>query len=169
VGRGVAEAGKRVLTGVSPKVRNAASDLIAKFESLGIEPVGAAIGRKGMLGRMGAGLEQMVCRSISCKNKLKRLSFSWMSALQSISSKMGQVRTPNEAGAALKASVEAAEKRIRDGFSKKYDEVFDEIGADTLVTEMPVNTILQPFLKANCRASSRCSACGSDIGISQKI
>jgi hypothetical protein len=60
VGRGVAEAGKRVLTGVSPKVRNAASDLIAKFESLGIEPVGAAIGRKGMLGRMGAGLEQMV-------------------------------------------------------------------------------------------------------------
>jgi hypothetical protein len=61
---------------------------------------------------------------------------------------MGQIRTVNEAGAALKASVEAAEKRIRDGFSKKYDEVFEEIGADTLVTEMTsVNAALQPVLR----------------------
>jgi tetratricopeptide (TPR) repeat protein len=148
VGRGVAEAGKRVLTGVSPKVRNAASDLIAKFESLGIEPVSAAIGRKGMLGRMGAGFEQMATAGPIMQKQAERVVVQLDSALQSISSRMGQIRTVNEAGAALKASVEAAEKRIRDGFSKKYDEVFEEIGADTVVTEMTsVNAALQPVLR----------------------
>jgi hypothetical protein len=147
-GRMLAEGGKRVLTGVSPTVRNAASDLIAKFESLGIEPVGAAIGRKGMLGRAGAGLEQRMAAAPIMQKQAEKVVVQLDDALRGIASKMGQVRTPNEAGAAVKASVEAAEKRVRDGFSKKYDEVFDEIGADTLVTDMSsVNTVLQPFLK----------------------
>lgn len=147
-GRMLAEAGKRALTGVSPTVRNAASDLIAKFESLGIEPVGAAVGRKGMLGRMGAGLEQRMAAAPIMQKQAERVIVQLDSALQSISSKMGQIRTVNEAGAAIKASVEAAEKRIRDNFSKKYDEVFDEIGADTPVTEMSsVQGALQPYLK----------------------
>jgi len=147
-GRMLAEAGKRALTGVSPTVRNAASDLIAKFESLGIEPPGAAIGRKGIIGRMGAGLEQRMAAAPIMQKQAEKVIVQLDSALQRISSKMGQVRTPNEAGAALKSSVEAAEKRIRDGFSKKYDEVFDEIGADIPVTDMSsVDTVLQPFLK----------------------
>jgi len=147
-GRMLAEAGKRVLTGVSPTVRNAASDLIAKFESLGIEPVSAAIGRKGMLGRMGAGLEQRMAAAPIMQKQAEKVVVQLNDALRGIASKMGQVRTPNEAGAALKSSVEAAEKRIRDGFSKKYDEVFDEIGADTVVTEMTsVNAALQPVLR----------------------
>jgi hypothetical protein len=169
VGRGVAEAGKRALTGVSPKVRNAASDLIAKFESLGIEPVGAAIGRTGMLGRMFAGLEQMVGADHIMRRQAEKVIVQLNSALQSISSKMGQVRTPNEAGAALKSSVEAAEKRIRDGFSKKYDEVFDEIGADTLVTEMPsVNTILQPFLKEIAELPADAQPAGQILALVKK-
>lgn len=147
-GRMLAEGGKRVLTGVSPTVRNAASDLIAKFESLGIEPVGAAIGRKGMLGRMGAGLEQMASAGPIMQKQAERVVAQLDYALRGIASKMGQVQTPNEIGAGIKASVEAAEKRIRDAFSKKYNEVFDEIGADTIVTDMSsVNTVLQPFLK----------------------
>jgi hypothetical protein len=148
VGRGAAEVGKRVLTGVSPTVRNATSDLIAKFESLGIEPVAAAVGRKGVLGRTGAGLEQRMAAGPIMQRQAEKVVVQLDDALRAIASKMGQVRTPNEAGAAVKASVEVAEKRVRDGFSKKYDEVFNEIGADTPVTEMPsVNTILQPFLK----------------------
>tara|TARA_R110002126_G_scaffold206136_1_gene353388 strand:+ start:1264 stop:3621 length:2358 start_codon:yes stop_codon:yes gene_type:complete len=144
----IAEAGKRALTGVSPTVRNAASRLIEKFESLGIEPVSAAVGRKGMLGRMGAGLEQRMAAAPIMQKQAERVIVQLDSALQSISSKMGQIRTVNEAGAALKKSVGAAEKRIRDGFSKKYDEVFDEIGADTVVTEMTsVNAALQPVLR----------------------
>ena len=144
----IAEAGKRVLTGVSPTVRNAASDLIAKFESLGIEPVGAAVGRKGILGRMGAGLEQRMAAAPIMQKQAERVVVQLDSALQNISSRMGQIRTVNEAGAALKKSVDAAEKRIRDGFSKKYDEVFEEIGADTVVTEMTsVNAALQPVLR----------------------
>jgi len=144
----LAEGGKRVLTGVSPTVRNTASDLIAKFESLGIEPVGAAISRKGMLGRVGAGLEQRMAAGPIVQKQAERVLVQLDYALRGIASKMGQVRTPNEAGAAVKASVEAAEKRIRDAFSKKYNEVFDEIGADTIVTDMSsVNTVLQPFLK----------------------
>ena len=144
----IAEAGKRVLTGVSPTVRNAASRLIEKFESLGIEPVSAAIGRKGMLGRMGAGFEQMATAGPILQKQAERVIVQLDSALQSISSRMGQIRSPNEAGAALKKSVESAEKRIRDGFSKKYDEVFEEIGADTVVTEMTsVNAALQPVLR----------------------
>ena len=147
-GRMLAEGGKRVLTGVSPTARNAASDLIAKFESLGIEPVGAAIGRKGMLGRTGAGLEQMASAGPIMQKQAERVIVQLDYALRGIASKMGQVQTPNEIGAGIKASVEAAEKRVRDGFSKKYDEVFDEIGADTLVADMSsVNTVLQPFLK----------------------
>ena len=144
----IAEAGKRVLTGVSPTVRNAASRLIEKFESLGIEPVSAAIGRKGMLGRMGAGFEQMATAGPILQKQAERVVVQLDSALQNISSRMGQIRTVNEAGAALKKSVDAAEKRIRDGFSKKYDEVFEEIGADTVVTEMTsVNAALQPVLR----------------------
>jgi tetratricopeptide (TPR) repeat protein len=144
----IAEAGKRALTGVSPTVRNAASRLIEKFESLGIEPVSAAIGRKGMLGRMGAGFEQMATAGPILQKQAERVVVQLDSALQNISSRMGQIRTVNEAGAALKKSVDAAEKRIRDGFSKKYDEVFDEIGADTVVTEMTsVNAALQPVLR----------------------
>jgi tetratricopeptide (TPR) repeat protein len=113
----IAEAGKRALTGVSPTVRNAASRLIEKFESLGIEPVGAAIGRKGVLGRMGAGLEQRMAAAPIMQKQAEKV-------------------------------VVQAEKRIRDGFSKKYDEVFDEIGADTVVTEMTsVNAALQPVLR----------------------
>ena len=147
-GQWIAEGGKRILTGVSPKVRNAASDLIAKFESLGIEPVSAAIGRKGIMGRTGAGLEQMTAAGPIMQKQAEKVIVQLDDALRNIASKMGQVRTPNEAGAALKESVEAAEKRIRDGFSKKYDEVFEEIGADTLVTDMSsVNAALQPFLK----------------------
>lgn len=147
-GRMLAEGGKRVLTGVSPTVRNAASDLIAKFESLGIEPVSAAIGREGMLGRIGAGLEQMASAGPIMQKQAERVVAQLDDALRGIASKMGQVRTPNEAGAAVKASVEAAEKRVKEGFHKKYDEVFDEIGADTLVTDMSsVDTVLQPFLK----------------------
>jgi len=144
----IAEAGKRALTGVSPTVRNAASRLIEKFESLGIEPVSAAIGRKGMLGRMGAGFEQMATAGPILQKQAERVVVQLDSALQNISSRMGQIRTVNEAGAALKKSVDAAEKRIRDGFSKKYDEVFDEIGADTVVTEMTsVNAALRPVLR----------------------
>ena len=140
----IAAGGKRVLTGG----RKAASDLIAKFESLGIEPVAAAVGRKGMLGRMGAGFEQMATAGPILQKQAERVIVQLDSALQSISSRMGQIRSPNEAGAALKKSVEAAEKRIRDGFSKKYDEVFEEIGADTVVTEMTsVNAALQPVLR----------------------
>ncbi len=144
----IAEAGKRVLTGISPTVRNAASNLIAKFKSLGIEPVAAAIGRKGMLGRMGAGLEQMAAAGPILQKQAETVVVQLDSALQSISSKMGQIRTPNEAGAALKKSVDAAEKRIRDGFSKKYDKIFDEIGENTVVTEMAsVDKALQPLLR----------------------
>jgi hypothetical protein len=144
----IAEAGKRALTGVSPTVRNAASRLIEKFESLGIEPVGAAIGRKGVLGRMGAGLEQRMAAAPIMQKQAEKVVVQLDSALQNISSRMGQIRTVNEAGAALKKTVEVAEKRIRDGFSKKYDEVFDEIGADTVVTEMTsVNAALQPVLR----------------------
>ena len=140
----IAAGGKRVLTGG----RKAASDLVAKFESLGIEPVGAAVGRKGMLGRMGAGFEQMATAGPILQKQAERVVVQLDSALQSISSRMGQIRTVNEAGAALKKSVDAAEKRIRDGFSKKYDEVFEEIGADTVVTEMTsVNAALQPVLR----------------------
>jgi hypothetical protein len=69
----IAEGGKRVLTGVSPTARNAASDLIAKFESLGIEPVGAAIGRKGMLGRAGAGLEQRLAAGPIMQKQAERV------------------------------------------------------------------------------------------------
>ena len=144
VGPLIAAGGKRVLTGG----RKAASDLIAKFESLGIEPVAAAVGRKGMLGRMGAGFEQMATAGPILQKQAERVVVQLDSALQSISSRMGQIRTVNEAGAALKKTVDAAEKRIRDGFSKKYDDVFEEIGADTIVTEMTsVNAALQPVLR----------------------
>jgi hypothetical protein len=146
-GRMLAEGGKRVLTGVSPKARDAASDLIAKFESLGIEPVGAAIGRKGMLGRAGAGLEQRMAAAPIMQKQAEKVVVQLDDALRGIASKMGQVRTPNEAGAALKASVEAAEKRVREGFHKKYTEVFDEIGADAPVEQMTaLNSVLEPFI-----------------------
>ena len=146
-GRMLAEGGKRVLTGVSPTARNAASDLIAKFESLGIEPVGAAIGRKGMLGRAGAGLEQRMAAAPIMQKQAEKVVVQLDDALRGIASKMGQVRTPNEAGAALKASVEAAEKRVREGFHKKYTEVFDEIGADAPVEQMTaLNSVLEPFI-----------------------
>ncbi len=146
-GRMLAEGGKRVLTGVSPTVRNAASDLIAKFESLGIEPVGAAIGRKGMLGRAGAGLEQRMAAAPIMQKQAEKVVVQLDDALRGIASKMGQVRTPNEAGAALKASVEAAEKRAKEGFHKKYTEVFDEIGADAPVEQMTaLNSVLEPFI-----------------------
>lgn len=146
-GRMLAEGGKRVLTGVSPTVRNAASDLIAKFESLGIEPVGAAIGRKGMLGRMGAGLEQRMAAAPIMQKQAEKVVVQLDDALRGIASKMGQVRTPNEAGAAVKASVEAAEKRVKEGFHKKYTEVFDEIGADAPVEQMTaLNSVLEPFI-----------------------
>tara|TARA_R110000744_G_scaffold1990_3_gene7813 strand:- start:1876 stop:4245 length:2370 start_codon:yes stop_codon:yes gene_type:complete len=165
----IAEAGKRALTGVSPTVRNAASRLIAKFESLGIEPPGAAIGRNGMLGRMGAGLEQMAAAGPIMQKQAERVVVQLDSALQSISSRMGQIRTVNEAGAALKKSVEAAEKRIRDGFSKKYDEVFDEIGADTLVTDMSsVNTVLQPFLKQIAELPADAQPAGQILALVKK-
>ena len=146
-GRMLAEGGKRVLTGVSPKARDAASDLIAKFESLGIDPVGAAIGRKGMLGRAGAGLEQRMAAAPIMQKQAEKVVVQLDDALRGIASKMGQVRTPNEAGAALKASVEAAEKRVREGFHKKYTEVFDEIGADAPVEQMTaLNSVLEPFI-----------------------
>tara|TARA_R110000824_G_scaffold149861_8_gene320268 strand:- start:277 stop:2628 length:2352 start_codon:yes stop_codon:yes gene_type:complete len=136
--------GKSVLTGG----RKAASDLVAKFEDLGIDLVGSAIARKGIIARMGAGLEQMQAAGPIMQKQAEKVIVQLDSALQRISSKMGQVRTPNEAGAALKSSVEAAEKRIGENFSKKYDEVFDEIGADTPVTEMSsVQRALQPYLK----------------------
>tara|TARA_R110000772_G_scaffold57933_2_gene131075 strand:+ start:45 stop:2432 length:2388 start_codon:yes stop_codon:yes gene_type:complete len=136
--------GKRVLTGG----RNAASDLVAKFDSLGIDLVGSAIARKGLLSRTGAGLEQMQAAGAIMQKHTEKVIVQLDSALQSISSKMGQIRPPNEAGAAVKKAVEAAEKRIRDTFSKKYDEVFEEIGADMPVTEMSsVQKALQPYLK----------------------
>jgi len=144
----IAEAGKRALTGVSSTARNAAATLVEKFKSLGIEPVGAAVGRKGMLARMVAGFEQMAAAGPIMQRQAERVVVQLDNALQKISSAMGEIRTVNEAGAAIKASVEAAEKRIRDNFSKKYDEVFDEIGADTPVTEMSsVQRVLQPYLK----------------------
>ena len=144
----IAEAGKRALTGVSSTARNAAATLVEKFKSLDIEPVGAAIGRKGMLARMGAGFEQMAAAGPIMQRQAERVVVQLDNALQKISSQMGEIRTVNEAGMAIKASVEAAEKRIRDNFSKKYDEVFDEIGADTPVTEMSsVQRALQPYLK----------------------
>ena len=165
----IAEAGKRALTGVSSTARNAASDLIAKFEYLGIEPVGAAIGRKGMLGRMGAGFEQMAAAGPIMQKQAERVIVQLDSALQSISSRMGQIRTVNEAGAALKASVEAAEKRVRDGFSKKYDDVFDEIGADTLVTDMSsVGTVLQPFLKQIAELPADAQPAGQILALVKK-
>ena len=168
-GRMLAEGGKRVFTGVSPTVRNAASDLIAKFESLGIEPVGAAIGRKGMLGRMGAGLEQRMAAAPIMQKQAEKVVVQLDDALRGIASKMGQVRTPNEAGAALKASVDAAENRIRDGFSRKYTEVFDEIGADTLVTDMSsVDTVLQPFLKQIAELPADAQPSGELLGIVKK-
>jgi hypothetical protein len=143
----IAEAGKRALTGVSSTARNAAATLVEKFKSLGIEPVGAAIGRKGMLGRMGAGFEQMAAAGPIMQRQAERVVVQLDDALQKISSAMGEIRTVNEAGAALKASVEAAEKRVRDGFSKKYTEVFDEIGADTIVDDLGnVESALQPLL-----------------------
>jgi hypothetical protein len=92
-----------------------------------------------------------------------------MSALRGISSRMGQMRTVNEAGAALKASVEAAEKRVRDGFSKKYDEVFDEIGADTLVTDMSsVNAVLATVLKQIAELPADAQPAGQMLALVKK-
>ena len=165
----VAKVGKGLLTGVSPTAKNAASDLIAKFESLGIEPVSAAIGRKGVLGRVGAGLEQRMAAGPIMQKQAEKVIVQLDDALRGIASKMGQVRTPNEAGAALKVSVDAAEKRIRDGFSKKYDDVFDEIGADTLVTDMSsVDTVLQPFLKQIAELPADAQPAGQILALVKK-
>ena len=147
-GRMLAEGGKRVLTGVSPTVRNAASGLIAKFESLGIEPVSAAVGRKGMLGRMGAGLEQFPTAGPIMQKQAEKVLLQLDDALQGISQRMGKIRTPEEAGAAIKEAVKAAEKRVGDKFSSKYDEVFEAIGEDSLVeSTSALDSVIAPFIR----------------------
>ncbi len=140
----IAVGGKRVLIGG----KQSAADLVAKFGDLNIDIVGAAVGSKGMLGRMGAGFEQMAAAGPIIQKQAEKVIVQLDDALERIGSKMGVIRTPEQAGKALKESAIAAEKRVKDKFSQEYTEIFEEIGPDSVVERLPsVFEELQPYLR----------------------
>jgi hypothetical protein len=161
----IAVGGKRALTGG----RQAAADLIAKFEYLGIEPVGAAIGREGMLSRMAAGFEQMAAAGPIMQKQAEKVIVQLDDALQRVASKMGTIRTPNEAGVALKQSVIAAEKRAKDTFSEEYTKIFDEIGEGSLIEQLSsVDKALQPYLKQIAELPAEAQPAGNVLTLVKK-
>lgn len=143
-------AGKKMLAGTpTSAVNNAASALLQKFNSLGIEPVAGAIARKGPLPSAASGISSMAAGAPIMRRQAEKVLVQLNDAIKTIAGKMGgAIGTLEQTGAVIKAGVKASEKRIRDKFNEKYTEIFEEIGDDTLVESLPnVNAVLQPFLK----------------------
>jgi len=128
----IAKGLKKVISGPT----GAAAALAQKFRELGIDPVASAISEGTLLARVEKGLEVAGTSANIIEEQTRRVVGQTSDALDKIASKIGTVLDRTSAGEAMKEAAKKSKDAARTWFSAQYDNIFHDIGADALVTNM---------------------------------
>lgn len=131
VGDLLALGGKRIFGGA----RDAASKfLVDAFESLGIKTPAGAVSGSRAIGTLEHTLENSPASSAIMQRQAEQVLSETKAAADTLAAKFGPALTKQGAGAEIKEAAANVAARFNEGQAKAYQEAFDKIGADSLVT-----------------------------------